>query len=478
MDVRPKIKIGIVGNGFVGKATQLLGRLVPAKAYKTNIETMVYDIRPEACVPLGTTLGDLEQKCDLIFICLPTPLNHDGSCYTAILEETVAKINHPFKIVRSTVSVGFSEKHKCYFMPEFLTEANWERDFINTKTWYVGIPSSILLFHTQLVHMLEFKRKMNFLLESAVLTGAIYYSNVEYMTTGEAEMLKLMKNCFLSAKVGIMNEFYDLCEHLNVNYARVIKAVGNDPRIGATHMMVPGPDGRRGFGGTCFPKDTHSLYYQFNNHGVDSVIFPAVLYRNDAKDRTEKEWVTDVWRTTLPRPAIKRICVVVGNRLSAKRRLTEKLLLDNVIVIYVIDNLVRNEDTREPICDERFEHKEWLDKLTVKWGGNDFMVKYADTSKPLFFPRVDYIYYLGFDYTTPLYSIQHQMLTTNSVIDLWKTHPGSVLVVFRKVGIKQCLVFDYLPVFEMIKSNMILEPVSSNSVIEIVSENDIDDDKN
>jgi hypothetical protein len=144
----------------------------------------------------------------------------------------------------------------------------------------------------------------------------------------------------------------------------------------------------------------------------------------------------------------------------------------------VIDNLVRNEDTREPICDERFEHKEWLDKLTVKWGGNDFMVKYADTSKPLFFPRVDYIYYLGFDYTTPLYSIQHQMLTTNSVIDLWKTHPGSVLVVFRKVGIKQCLVFDYLPVFEMIKSNMILEPVSSNSVIEIVSENDIDDDKN
>jgi UDP-N-acetyl-D-mannosaminuronate dehydrogenase len=49
---------------------------------------IVYDIRAEACDPKGTVLGDLES-CDLIFICLPTPMNHHASCYTKLIEDTV-----------------------------------------------------------------------------------------------------------------------------------------------------------------------------------------------------------------------------------------------------------------------------------------------------------------------------------------------------------------------------------------------------
>ena len=33
----------------------------------------------------------------------------------------------------------------------------------------------------------------------------------------------------------------------------------NDKRIGNSHMQVPGPDGKLGFGGPCFPKDTKAL---------------------------------------------------------------------------------------------------------------------------------------------------------------------------------------------------------------------------
>ena len=33
-----------------------------------------------------------------------------------------------------------------------------------------------------------------------------------------------------------------------------------DKRIGDSHMQVPGPDGRKGFGGACFPKDTEAFY--------------------------------------------------------------------------------------------------------------------------------------------------------------------------------------------------------------------------
>ena len=73
--------IGIVGNGFVGKATQLL---------KTDSsELLVYDIDPEKCIPKGLSFLEL-QKCRVIFICVPTPMDKkDGSCNTSIIEQCV-----------------------------------------------------------------------------------------------------------------------------------------------------------------------------------------------------------------------------------------------------------------------------------------------------------------------------------------------------------------------------------------------------
>jgi UDP-glucose 6-dehydrogenase len=37
--------------------------------------------------------------------------------------------------------------------------------------------------------------------------------------------------------------------------------IAHDPRIGGTHMKVPGHDGQRGYAGSCFPKDTAALAY-------------------------------------------------------------------------------------------------------------------------------------------------------------------------------------------------------------------------
>ena len=38
-----------------------------------------------------------------------------------------------------------------------------------------------------------------------------------------------------------------------------INALSKDKRMGSSHMNVPGPDGRYGFGGPCFPKDVSAL---------------------------------------------------------------------------------------------------------------------------------------------------------------------------------------------------------------------------
>lgn len=60
-----------------------------------------------------------------------------------------------------------------------------------------------------------------------------------------------------------MNEIYDFCESKSINYNNVINVIAQDERIGKTHMKVPGYNNKRGFGGTCFPKDIYSLYSQY-----------------------------------------------------------------------------------------------------------------------------------------------------------------------------------------------------------------------
>jgi UDPglucose 6-dehydrogenase len=62
-----------------------------------------------------------------------------------------------------------------------------------------------------------------------------------------------------------------------------------DSRIGKSHTDVPGFDGDRGFGGTCFPKDINSLIYQMDEIGVDSSIFYEVWKYNQSI-RTNINW--------------------------------------------------------------------------------------------------------------------------------------------------------------------------------------------
>ena len=95
------INIGIIGNGFVGKATQLL--------LCENINIIAYDKNPNLCNPTNTTLQDL-LICDIIFISVPTPMKSNGECYLGIIESVLndlKKIKYDkFVVLRSTVSPG------------------------------------------------------------------------------------------------------------------------------------------------------------------------------------------------------------------------------------------------------------------------------------------------------------------------------------------------------------------------------------
>jgi UDPglucose 6-dehydrogenase len=478
------MKIGIVGNGFVGRATQIFAKNYFARDDEQDINTeryeilpdtastpakpnsekismttqngekitlpffkrfffkpitvYIYDIRPEACQPPGITLEELDRECDLLFFCLPTPLHHDGSCYTKILEDTISRCNNPFKIIRSTIPVGFAAKHGCYFMPEFLTEAKWENDFRSTKEWVVGIPTNSCATMTATMtsesantsvmavselRREEFKKRITKLIKRSYKNSAIDSSVITFCDTNEAEMLKLMKNCFLSAKVGLMNEFYDFCGATQTDYNTVASLAKRDQRMGTSHFQVPGPDGRRGFGGTCFPKDTHSLYCQMNAHGVQPHIYPAILARNDIIDRPEREWSRDVWRTTIPLPTPESKVVVVFTDISMTPSSNSMYLADiirtnlskNNIVIEVVRNLLEN-NVVHPIT-----------ASTTAAAANHLIKYHYNTSAPLFFPRVDECYYIPHS----SHSRYETMREVSCVIDLWNNHKEMTLYVIK-----------------------------------------------
>jgi UDPglucose 6-dehydrogenase len=90
-----------------------------------------------------------------------------------------------------------------------------------------------------------------------------------------AEMVKYAANCFLAMKLSFVNSLADLCERLGADVVEVTEGMGHDRRIGAT-FLSPGP----GWGGSCFPKDTHALLQIAEAAGMEFDLVRASLAVN------------------------------------------------------------------------------------------------------------------------------------------------------------------------------------------------------
>jgi len=394
------MKIGIIGNGFVGKATKLFK--------SKSIDIIVYDIKKELCEPLDVKISDIEL-CDLIFICLPTPIDHDSSCFTKNLEIVIKSIKNPYKIIRSTVPIGFSELNNCFFMPEFLTEINWKEDFINSSYWIFGL----LQENNDLNEI--FKEKITNLLNISKNENSIKYCNIYWTINIEAEFLKLSKNCFLATKVGIMNELYNLAKIKNINFDNIVKLYKLDSRIGNSHMNVPGYDNLFGYGGTCFPKDTYNLYNLFQDNKLDSYYFQTSLLRNETVDRPERDWVLDIGRTV--KSTTNKISLIINGTDDEGIKICEKLIKNNNIVI-CLDSY--NNEKTEKIKD--------LIKYT------NFYKKEADISNKQFFPKLDFIYYIGNSFTDFI-ELKKNILGIMNTLELYKIHKCKLIFININFGI-------------------------------------------
>ena len=261
-------KVGIIGRGFVGGAMY--------ENFKEVFNVLVWDT--DETKRNVATFDDFVNDSDIIFVCVPTPMKDDGSCDTHIVSSVIGDIarvdRRKYVVIKSTVTPGTTQQlasdlnMTIGFNPEFLTEANAHNDFRFQPLIIIGADDSgIATVMTQLYS--EFNSKVE---------------NPAYVirrTTKEAEMFKYLANCFLATKVIFANEFKNLCDKTDVDYNRIAEIAVLDKRLGKTHWKVPGPDGKHGFGGSCFPKDTSALLRHAEELGVSLWLLTEATYIND-----------------------------------------------------------------------------------------------------------------------------------------------------------------------------------------------------
>jgi UDPglucose 6-dehydrogenase len=283
--------IGIVGNTYVGAATSLLGNHHAMSEKETKM--LLYDEDPALCSHEGITMRVLSDACDFIFICIPTPMSPDGGCSTYEVKKAVFELldsgyDSERIVVRSTVSVGTCKDLGVMFMPEFLTESKWKEDFINQGDWILGTNDRDDSLRDGVCSIFERAFDNNILLKRP---------KIHFTTTEEAELTKYVRNCFFATKISFFNEINSFCEFHKIDYARVRDMTVLDDRIADSHTMVPGPDGKKGFGGPSLPKDMIAFQSQLSKVssllGLGCGLIKSSILRNNKIDRPEKDWQKD-----------------------------------------------------------------------------------------------------------------------------------------------------------------------------------------
>jgi|TARA_R110002073_G_scaffold62007_1_gene155899 UDPglucose 6-dehydrogenase len=257
-------RLGIIGHGFVGKAVDY--------CFSTQGVTK-FIIDPKENDNTLQDLCDWEPQC--VFICLPTPAKDDGGVDTKDIDDAVMRLvnlTEAFIVIKSTVPPDAIDRlsridGRIVYEPEFLQESNSKQDMIEARFRVFG------------VHQQEAAQHLEGLYNHFSLANP---TQIVTMSPVEASFFKYTVNNYLSMKVTFMNQLKKVMDDFGGSYNQLSRALMAEPRMGHSHMKIPGPDGKDGFGGACFPKDL-SAFINFVDTKTDqsSEIWKTVQLLNN-----------------------------------------------------------------------------------------------------------------------------------------------------------------------------------------------------
>lgn len=269
--MKPNI-IGVVGYGYVGKAM--------VEFFRTHYQVFIYD--PEyvmQCPALDNAyfVESIEKlnsmNCDVTAVCVPTPMGEDGSCDTHLVEETVKNIDARVILIKSTIPPGTTDRliketgKRIVFSPEFAGESKYwspykfDKDMKEMPYVILGGESGDTAKVVDIFIKILGPKKNYWQTEAKV-----------------AEMVKYMENVFFATKVTFVNEMFEICEAVGVDYRKVRELWIQDPRVEPMHTAVFVD--ARGYGGKCFPKDVSALVSFSEKAGYKPELISEVMKSN------------------------------------------------------------------------------------------------------------------------------------------------------------------------------------------------------
>ncbi len=288
-----KNSIAVIGQGFVGGSLTTVfsehGFNVYAYDKSGKYVKGSHPYKPEDLKHLVSFAESSSDFSGVYFVCLPTPMFEDGSADLGIVESVLKELSeipgNRIAVVKSTIPPGSTEGwNKKYestglrviFNPEFLTEANALDDMRNQNRIIIGGPRPWINSVKQ------------------IFQTAFPKVPIIKTSSTTAEMVKYLTNNFLTVKVAFANEMAQICEALdanglNVDYDKVVEYAKYDTRLGTSHWGVPGPDGHRGYGGSCFCKDINAMISVAKSLGIDPKVMAASWQKN-LEVRPERDW--------------------------------------------------------------------------------------------------------------------------------------------------------------------------------------------
>lgn len=249
-----KPKAGVVGAGVVGSAMKAL----------CGPDTVMYDTRP-GYEQDRQAIND----CDVVFVCVPTPMGADGTCDTSIVDAAVAWIESPLIVIRSTVVPGTTDRlratygKRIVFQPEYLGETPGHLFASMKERTFVVLGGTT----EDTSAAADFYK--------CCYNAMVHFYFCDAVT---AELAKYMENAFYAMKVTFVNEFHDMAEALGVDFNVLREVWLADTRISRDHTFVY-PQAR-GFDGKCLPKDCSAIVNACEQRGYVPRFLKAMLEIN------------------------------------------------------------------------------------------------------------------------------------------------------------------------------------------------------